>query len=100
IDRAAKRRPNARNWPSGRRESPQPAEQRFVLIERDVIEERVAAVEVPCDAAVLDVLRHGLGAIEVDGAPGAGVPGKRWNREYPRQFLNLDRAVSHVESIA
>ena len=47
----------------------QPAEQHVELVERDVVEERVAAVEEPGDAAGLDVRGDALGGIEIEAAP-------------------------------
>ena len=68
VHRAAEGRSDAWNRPPRRREPGQPLEQRRVFIERDVVQERVAAVEVACDAALLDVLRHAFGGIEVERA--------------------------------
>ncbi len=69
IDRTAERGTHAGDGPARRREPGQPAEERLVLVERDVVEERVAAVEISRDAAGRDVARHAFGRVEVEAAP-------------------------------
>ena len=70
IDGAAERRAEARNRPPRRREVGQPVEERFVLGKRDVVEERVSAVEEARDAAVGDVPGDLFGRIEIEAAVG------------------------------
>ncbi len=66
IDGAPERRPEARDRPPRRVEAGQPVEQRFVLGKRDVVEERVAAVEEARDAAVGDMPGDLFGGVEVE----------------------------------
>ena len=81
IDRAPERRAEARDRPARRREPGEPAEQGFVLVERDVVEEGVAAVEEPRDAAGLDVPRHAFRRVEVERALGVALARQRRDGE-------------------
>ncbi len=93
IDRPAERGPEARNRPARRREHGEPAEQGFELVERDVVEEGVAAVEQAGDAAGLDVPRHAFRRVEVERALGVALAraaaGRRKRR---RGRIDIDRA--------
>ncbi len=66
-------RTTVRCWgsPSATPGTREPAEQRLELVERDVVEEGVAAVEQPGDAAGFDVPRHAFGGVEVERAASA-----------------------------
>ena len=92
IDRPAERGPEARNRPARRREHREPAEQGFVLVERDVVEEGVAAVEEPRDAAGLDVPRHAFRRVEVERALGVALARKRRDGEDAGEVVDRDRA--------
>ena len=87
VDGAAERRPEARDRPACRRKRREPAEEHVVLVERDVVEERVAAVEVPRDAAGLDVPRDALGGVEVEAAARVALARQRRNGEDGLQDL-------------
>ena len=73
IDGAAERWAEARNRPPRGREVGQPVEERFVLGERDVVEERVSTVEEARDAAVGDVPGDLFGRIEIEAAVAVGL---------------------------
>ena len=92
IDGAAERRPETRDGPARGVESGQPVDERLVLVERDMVEERVAAVEIPADAALVDVAGDALGRLEIQRAPGAALAGKRRNREDALEVGRCDHA--------
>ena len=65
VQRAAERWTDARDWPAAIRKGREPSEQRFVLAQRDVIQERVASVQIARHAAGRDVAHDILGGVEV-----------------------------------
>ena len=67
----------------------EPAEQRFVLVERDVVEEGVAAVEEARDAAGLDVPRHAFGRVEVERALGVALARQRRDGEDAGEIVQV-----------
>ena len=77
IEGAAERWADARNRPARRREVGQPVEERFVLGQRDVVEERVAAVEKARDAPLGDVPGDLFGGVEVEAAAAVGFARQR-----------------------
>jgi len=72
IDRAPVRRPEAWNRPHIARQRGEPADQRLVLGQRDVVEKRVPAVEQPRDAAGHEMLNDAQVLGGVDGADRIG----------------------------
>ena len=61
----------------------------------DVVEERVAAVEQPRDAAGLDVRGQALVLFVVHRPRGIGAPGQRRHREHAGQIVKGDGAGFH-----
>src|SRR6185503_10048381 len=100
IDGAAERRSDRRNCPSRRVESIQPPDQRFVFVECDVVQERISAVEIAGNAAILNVLRDRLRRGEVDGTARAGATWKGRNGKNTGKVLNVDGCGGHPERIA
>ena len=96
IHRAAERRPDARNRPARRAEARKPVEQRFVLGQRDVIEERVAAVEKSMDPARFEVPRHLLGGIEIDAPATVGCAGQWRDRKHAPE---IDRGDGFLHDV-
>ena len=96
IDRAAERGPETRNRPARRREHGEPAEQGFELVERDVVEEGVAAVEQAGDAAGLDVARDALRRVEVERALGVALARQRRDRKDATKILQVDWGWRHA----
>ncbi len=77
IDRPAERRSETRDRDPASRKRVEPAKQVLVLVERDVIDEGVAAIEKPADAAVGDVPGQRFRGVEVEAAAAVGLARQR-----------------------
>ena len=73
----------------------QPAQSDRTL-ERDVVEEGIAAVEIPCDSAGRDVTRHTFGRVEVEAAPGVALARQRRHRIDAIQLVGLHCRALYV----
>jgi hypothetical protein len=91
IDGAAEGRTEARNRPPGRRKRSKPAQEQLELVQRDVVQECISAVEIARDAACFDVPRDSLGGIEVKAAAGVVLPRQRRHGEHPREMRRGNR---------
>ena len=98
IDGAAERGAEARNRPPRGREVGQPVEERLVLGQRNVVQERVAAVEEARDAAVGDMPGDLFGRIEIEAAVAVGLARQRRDRVTPQRSSRV--RVSRVTSEA
>ena len=78
----------------------QPVEERFVLGERDVVEERVAAVEEARDAAVGDVPGDLFGRIEIEAAVAVGLARQRRDGVNAPQVFESQSVASHVRNLS
>ena len=96
IDGAAERWTEARNRPPRRGEVGQPVEERFVLGKRDVVEERVAAVEEARDASVDDVPGDLFGGVEIEAAAAVGFARERRDGIDAPQVFESESVASHV----
>jgi hypothetical protein len=65
-----------------------------------VIEKRVPSIEVPSDAARLDVPGDALGRVEVEGTAAVRATRKRRHRENTREILEGYRPADHLERIS
>ena len=93
-------RPHTRDRPARVAEPSQPVQQLDVLRQRDVIQESVAAIQIPRDAARLEVPGDALGRIEVERTVPIRAPRKRRHGEDTGEILQIDRPAFHPHRIS
>jgi hypothetical protein len=100
IEGAAERWPDARDRPSRLGEPGQPVDQRLEVVERNVIQKRVAAVQITGDASRLDVPGNAFGGVEIETPSSVGPARKRGDRKDAGELLRINRTTQHQQRIS
>ena len=99
VQRAAEGRPHAGDRPVVVGEARQPPQQLLVLGERDVVEERIAAVEEPRHASLGHVAEEPVVLPEVDGAAAVGAADERRHGEHAAEVVGGEPGPLHREAL-